>query len=57
MAELRKHYQPKILENCQRTARVILIYELDQRLAHKKSLRLELNEILSQFVPNKKNES
>ena len=36
---------------------MILIYELDQRLAHKKSLKLELNEILSQFVPNKKNES
>ena len=47
MGLLRKKYESKILENCQRTARVILICELDKRLNSKKGLKLELNSILS----------
>lgn len=54
MAQLRKHYQPKILENCQRTARVILISELDKKLNPKRSLKQKLNQILSQFISEKK---
>ena len=50
MIELRSQYDPKILENCQRTARVILICELDKRLSSKKALKIELYKILSHYI-------
>ena len=54
LTELRRQYEPKILENCQRTVRVILISELDKRLASKKHQKRELDAILSHYVPLKR---
>ena len=50
MDDLRKVYESKIIENCQRTTRVILICSLEKRLNNRKQLKQKLNEILGQFV-------
>jgi hypothetical protein len=50
MGELRKLYDPKILENCQRTGRVILISELSKLVSSNKEAKAELNGILGRFV-------
>lgn len=43
----------KVLENCQRTGRVIIISELEKRLNKDKKHKMELHKILSEFVPKR----
>ena len=54
LMELKSQYDPKILENCQRTGRVILICELNKRLSSKKALKIELYKIPSHYIGTKK---
>lgn len=42
---------PKVLENCQRTGRVIIISELERKLSKDKKQKMELQRVLSEFVP------
>ena len=46
----------KVLENCQRTARVIIISELEKRLNKDKKYRTELHKILCEFLPKRMDE-
>lgn len=41
----------KVLENCQRTGRVVIISELEKRLNKDKKTKMELSKILSEFIP------
>ena len=46
----------KVLENCQRTGRVIIISELEKRVNKEKKDKMELHKILSEFLPKQVDE-
>lgn len=54
LSELISNLPSKVYENCQRTARVIMLSELEKTVMKSKKLKLELSKKLQEFLPHKR---